>query len=91
MKSVHSKTKALRTAYEVLVKMQAAKLQPPDEVSACFVSDHHCLVFAMLHASNCNFPLYVLLQHLNFTGMLSSANAVVWIVPTTSVGCKGAV
>jgi len=32
MKTVHSKTKALRAAYDVLLRMQAAKLQPPDEV-----------------------------------------------------------
>jgi len=32
MKTVHSKTKALRAAYDVLLRMQVAKLQPPDEV-----------------------------------------------------------
>ncbi|CAH1795855.1 unnamed protein product [Owenia fusiformis] len=32
VKSVHSKTKALRTAYHVLVRMQASRLQVPDEV-----------------------------------------------------------
>ena len=32
MKTVHSKTKALRAAYDILIRMQAAKLQPPDEV-----------------------------------------------------------
>ncbi|XP_064618735.1 C-myc promoter-binding protein-like isoform X2 [Lineus longissimus] len=31
-KSTHSKTKALHTAYDVLVKMQAARLPQPDEV-----------------------------------------------------------
>ena len=33
VKSLHSKTKALRSAHEVLVKMQTSKLQPPDEVN----------------------------------------------------------
>lgn len=32
VKMCQSKAKALRTAYDVLVKMQAARLQPPDEV-----------------------------------------------------------
>jgi len=37
MKTVHSKTKALRAAYDVLLRMQEAKLQPPDEVDEwCF-------------------------------------------------------
>ena len=33
VKCTHSKNKSLRTAYDVLLRMQAAKLQPPDEVS----------------------------------------------------------
>lgn len=32
VKVCHSKVRALRTAYDVLRKMQAKKLQPPDEV-----------------------------------------------------------
>jgi len=36
MKTVHSKTKALRAAFDVLLCMQAAKLQPPDEVDEMF-------------------------------------------------------
>jgi len=32
IKTVHSKAKVLRIAYDVLIKMQSAKLQPPDEV-----------------------------------------------------------
>jgi len=36
MKTVHSKTKALRAAFNVLLCMQAAKLQPPDEVGEFF-------------------------------------------------------
>lgn len=34
VKVCHSKVRALRTAYDVLRKMQAKKLQPPDEVGA---------------------------------------------------------
>lgn len=33
VKACHSKVRALRTAYNVLRKMQTKKLQPPDEVS----------------------------------------------------------
>ncbi|XP_077866097.1 C-myc promoter-binding protein [Saccoglossus kowalevskii] len=32
VKSTHSKTKALRTAFEALVKMGTCKLEPPDEI-----------------------------------------------------------
>ena len=32
VKVCHSKVRALRTAYDVLRKMQTKKLQPPDEV-----------------------------------------------------------
>lgn len=35
VKTVHSKTKALRTAYDVLVRMQRAKLHHTDEVRKC--------------------------------------------------------
>lgn len=33
VKVSHSKVRALRTAYDVLRKMQTKKLQPPDEVT----------------------------------------------------------
>lgn len=36
VKVCHSKVRALRTAYDVLRKMQAKKLQPPDEVDEPF-------------------------------------------------------
>lgn len=35
VKVCHSKVRALRTAYDVLRKMQTKKLQPPDEVCSC--------------------------------------------------------
>lgn len=44
MKVCHSKVRALRTAYDVLRKMQAKKLQPPDEVHELFsVFLPHCI------------------------------------------------
>lgn len=38
MKSVPSKTKALRAGFDVLVRMQGVKLQPPDEVIVFFTA-----------------------------------------------------
>lgn len=39
VKVCHSKVRALRTAYDVLRKMQAKKLQPPDEVCMSLTND----------------------------------------------------
>ena len=42
VKTVHSKAKALRTAFDVLVRMQGARLQPPDEVSDTSEEMRYC-------------------------------------------------
>lgn len=51
VKVCHSKVRALRTAYDILRKMQAKKLQPPDEVLTVSKYTHlsnHTLVFGSL-------------------------------------------
>lgn len=72
--------RALRTAYDVLRKMQDKKLQAPDEVCQCEDQVH-----------NCKSSLTFLTPDVFHPGVLPRAAAAVRPVQSTSLGRPGAV
>lgn len=72
--------RALRTAYDVLRKMQDKKLQAPDEV---------CIFRGKVH--NCDSLLTFLTPDFTRTGVLPRVAAAVRPVQSASLGCTGAV
>lgn len=72
MKVCHSKVRALKTAYDVLKKMQLKKMDPPDEVITCVPK---CVVYfrsvhkrVYVHLSTC------------VAGVLPNSHAALWTV-----------
>lgn len=71
--------RALRTAYDVLRKMQAKKLQPPDEVHSQMFYIFYMIVVSLSKRSN----MYICV------GLLPGADAAVWTVWPACLGSQG--
>ena len=59
VKVCHSKVRALKTAYDVLKKMQSKKMDPPDEVTVILIILFKMYVhryFAAVHSQNVCVP-----------------------------------
>lgn len=73
MKVCHSKVRALRTAYDVLRKMHAKKIDPPDEVKK------NILWFLFGDVYTLDYKLTIFISCLS-AGVLPGAHAALWTV-----------